>query len=338
MNIPALHGNWVDLVIILVVLFYLWGGWGRGLVLGIIDLWGFLFSFFSALKLYSAIGNLLVNNFSLSVGIANASGFLLSGIIAEIVFSLLVNYLYVRFYRKVTEKIKDKKTLFKIIRTDKILGFIPATGEAIIFTAFILTLFITLPVTGSIKKDILSSKAGGPLVSHTQIVERQLNSIFGAAVNETLTFLTINSNPSSGEKVDLKFTTSDIKIDEGAESTMLNLINSERGKMSLQHLSVSFALRELARGYAKDMFARGYFSHYNLESQSPFDRMDKAGIHYQAAGENLARAPNVILAHQGLINSPGHRANILSPDFKKVGIGVIDGGIYGEMFVQEFTN
>ena len=66
--------------------------------------------------------------------------------------------------------------------------------------------------------------------------------------------------------------------------------------------------------------------------------MDKAGIHFQAAGENLALAPNINLAHQGLMNSPGHRANILSPDFKKVGIGVIDGGIYGEMFVQEFSN
>jgi uncharacterized protein YkwD len=38
------------------------------------------------------------------------------------------------------------------------------------------------------------------------------------------------------------------------------------------------------------------------------------------------------------MNSPGHKANILSISFGKVGIGVIDGGIYGEMFCQEFTN
>jgi len=44
------------------------------------------------------------------------------------------------------------------------------------------------------------------------------------------------------------------------------------------------------------------------------------------------------LAMQGLMNSPGHRANILSPSFHKVGIGVLDAGIYGEMFVQEFTD
>jgi len=38
------------------------------------------------------------------------------------------------------------------------------------------------------------------------------------------------------------------------------------------------------------------------------------------------------------MDSPGHRANILRPDFRKVGIGVIDGGAYGKMFVQVFTD
>jgi uncharacterized protein YkwD len=41
---------------------------------------------------------------------------------------------------------------------------------------------------------------------------------------------------------------------------------------------------------------------------------------------------------QGLLNSPGHRANILNGNFKKVGIGVMDAGVYGKMFVQEFTD
>jgi uncharacterized protein YkwD len=52
----------------------------------------------------------------------------------------------------------------------------------------------------------------------------------------------------------------------------------------------------------------------------------------------LAYAASVDLAHNGLMRSPGHRANILSADFGQVGIGVIDGGIYGKMFTQEFTN
>ena len=83
---------------------------------------------------------------------------------------------------------------------------------------------------------------------------------------------------------------------------------------------------------------RNYFSHYTPEGKSPFDRMDEAGIKYKAAGENLAYAPSVEVAHQGLIDSPGHRANILRPEFGHLGVGVIDGGINGKMFCQEFTD
>jgi uncharacterized protein YkwD len=97
-------------------------------------------------------------------------------------------------------------------------------------------------------------------------------------------------------------------------------------------------LRKLARSHSLDMFQRGYFSHYTPDGLSPFDRMNAANIEYTYAGENLALAPSTDLAMQGLMNSPGHRANILNPNFNKIGIGAIDGGIYGIMFSQEFTN
>ena len=189
-----------------------------------------------------------------------------------------------------------------------------------------------------VKKDIISAKIGNVLVSKTQRVERQLNIIFGQAVNETLTFLTVNPNLQSNDKVELHFTQNDVKINEQAEIAMFDMVNKEREKNGLSRLILSTQLRGLARSYAAEMFAKGFFSHYSPDGLSPFDRMEKANIIFNAAGENLALAPNVELAHQGLMNSPGHKANILSPDFKKVGIGVIDGGIYGEMFVQEFTD
>lgn len=338
MNLPALHGNWVDLAILVEIFFYLLGGWGRGFILGVLDLGGLLLSFLASLKFYSFFGELLVVNFSLPKGISNAVGFFLSGLLAEIILSFLINFLFKKIYPLLISKFKEKKILAFTLKSDKILGFIPVLGEAFIFTAFILTLLVTLPIQGVVKKDIVSSKIGGPLVSKTQGIQQQINNIFGAAVNETLTFLTVNPNPSSGEKVDLRFTQKETKIDESAESSMLALVNQERVKAGLHKLTQSSKLRDLARDYAKDMFARGYFSHFNPEGQSPFDRMDKRGIKFSAAGENLALAPNVFLSHQGLMNSPGHRKNILSGDFGKVGIGVIDGGIYGEMFVQEFTD
>lgn len=338
MDFPSLKGNWVDLAILIEIFFYLLGGWSRGLILGVMDLGGLLLSFFASLKFYSFVGELLVENFSLPGGISNALGFLLSGFLVEIILSQLINFSFRKIYPFIVEKLKQKNLQKIILNLDKVLGFIPVLGEALIFTAFILTLLVTLPIQGAVKKDIVSSRIGGVLVAKTQGVERQLNNIFGAAVNETLTFLTVNPNPSSGDRVDLRFTQTEVKIDEAAEGAMLMLINQERTKAGLRQLALSIKLRELSREYAKDMFARGYFSHYNPEGQSPFDRMEKKGISFTSAGENLALAPNVHLAHQGLMNSPGHRKNILSPDFGKVGIGVIDGGIYGEMFVQEFTD
>ena len=119
---------------------------------------------------------------------------------------------------------------------------------------------------------------------------------------------------------------------------MFNLVNEERKKAGFKPLTEDPSLRELGRNLCKDMFMRGYFSHYTPEGKSPFDRMAESDIAFTYAGENLALAPSSKLAMQGLMNSPGHRANILSKNFGTVGIGVIDGGVYGEMFCQEFTD
>jgi uncharacterized protein YkwD len=84
------------------------------------------------------------------------------------------------------------------------------------------------------------------------------------------------------------------------------------------------------------MINRGYFSHYNPEGQSPFDRMKKAGITYKTAGENLGINTSVSAAEKAFMNSSGHRANILNSAYTEVGIGVVhspDGSIY---VVQEF--
>ena len=144
--------------------------------------------------------------------------------------------------------------------------------------------------------------------------------------------------PESNELVNLRFTVQNGTIDEEAEQEMFRLVNTERTKAGLELLAFDNQLRDVARNHSTDMFKRGYFSHYTPDGVSPFDRMNNEDIEYIYAGENLALAPSTQLAMQGLMNSPGHRANILNPNFKKIGVGVIDGGIYGKMYSQEFTN
>jgi len=183
---------------------------------------------------------------------------------------------------------------------------------------------------------VSSSRIGEPLVSNIQGFDKEINEVFGGAVNDALTFLTIE--PKTDELLQLNFSTTKVEIDRASEIEMLSLINQERELQGLKSLEEDPALREVARRHCLDMLARGYFSHYTPEGKSPFDRMAEGNIDFKFAGENLALAPNAKLAMKGFMGSPGHRANILSKDFNLAGIGVIDGGIYGEMFCQEFTD
>jgi uncharacterized protein YkwD len=66
--------------------------------------------------------------------------------------------------------------------------------------------------------------------------------------------------------------------------------------------------------------------------------MKKGKIVFLTAGENIALAQTLSVAHTGLMNSPGHRANILNPAYGRLGIGILDGGIYGLMITQNFRN
>lgn len=114
------------------------------------------------------------------------------------------------------------------------------------------------------------------------------------------------------------------------------LLNQDRAANGLPALTLNSQLTSLADAYAADMIKRGYFSHYNPEGESPFDRMDKAGIKYTAAAENLAINTSVAAAQTAFMNSSGHRANILNSSYTDVGIGVVhssDGSVY---VVQEF--
>ncbi|WP_242826072.1 CAP domain-containing protein [Desulfurispora thermophila] len=120
------------------------------------------------------------------------------------------------------------------------------------------------------------------------------------------------------------------------EQKMVDLVNAERAAQGLAPLKVNLELTRVARLKAKDMIDNNYFSHTSPTYGSPFDMMKQFGITYRTAGENLAGAPDVNTAHTNLMNSPGHRANILNANFKEVGIGVLEGSIYGKIFVQMF--
>ena len=163
-----------------------------------------------------------------------------------------------------------------------------------------------------------------------------VRSIFSGVANEALSFLTIR--PDEDETISLPFQAKNLSVDEEVELRMLELINKERTSVGAPPLVMNERLTKLARSHSEDMWRRQYFSHINLDGEDPFDRMEEADIKYRIAGENLALARTVERAHRGLMDSLGHRKNILDPKFRRVGIGAVDGGIYGKMFTQNFTD
>ncbi|WP_216828304.1 CAP domain-containing protein [Alkalihalobacterium elongatum] len=120
------------------------------------------------------------------------------------------------------------------------------------------------------------------------------------------------------------------------EQEMVDLVNAERAKVGLPALKVNTELTNVARVKAQDMIDNNYFSHQSPKYGSPFDMLQHYGVSYRTAGENLAGNQSVEAAHRALMNSDGHRANILNSHYTEVGIGIINGGPYGKMFVQMF--
>lgn len=117
---------------------------------------------------------------------------------------------------------------------------------------------------------------------------------------------------------------------------MLDLINQERSKVGVAPLKIDSKLQKMAQVKAEDMVAKSYFDHTSPTYGSPFDMMKKFGISYTSAGENIAGNSTVNKAHTALMNSPGHKANILKSSFNYIGIGVTTSPKYGKMFAQDF--
>ena len=122
------------------------------------------------------------------------------------------------------------------------------------------------------------------------------------------------------------------------EKKMLQLINQERAKAGAAPLTLDPELVRIARLKSQDMIDKNYFDHYSPTYGDPFTMMRNMGVQYGFAGENLAGNPSLDNAHETLMASPGHRKNILNPNYTHVGIGIVEGGRYGKMYTQLFIS
>ncbi len=317
----------IDSVILLVFIFYLIDGYRNGFIKNFLDLVGFILALFIAFLLNNIVSNFLVLNFTLPLSLSKIAAFLLVWLAVDIIYSIGLYFAN----RAIPQDIKEAQL-------NKIFGFIPAFFKAIIVILLILIFLISIPIRESLrfKKEVENTYLAKIFLDSSSILQKPYQLVFGSGVEDLVNFFTLP--PQSDRVVALNYKTDQLTIDEPSEVLMLSLVNNERKSKGLPELKIDEKLREVARNHARDMFSRGYFSHYAPEGLSPFDRMKNAGIIYVYAGENLALAPDANKAEQGLMNSEGHRENILNSNFNKVGIGVVDAGIYGRMFTQDFTD
>jgi uncharacterized protein YkwD len=301
-------------------------GYRRGFVHGVLDLAGWLLSLLVGLRYYQPVAQWLGPHVDLWSEVWDQPiAFVLVALIVGVVVHLVSYALLHRLSPEVHER-----------PSNQALGLLPGLANGLITAAILSALLLAIPLSESISERTRESIVVNRLAGYAQILEAQLRPVFGEAIARSLNLLTVE--PDSNERVALPFTVSSSRPRPDLEKQMLDLVNEARAENGLPPLAPDPELIEVARRHSADMFARGYFAHDTPEGRSPFDRMKEANVRFLTAGENLALAPTVSIAHRGLMNSPGHRANILRSQFGRVGIGIMDGGMRGLMVSQEFRN
>lgn len=318
--------NLIDALLVFVVLLNVLLGWRRGFVWGALDLLRWIGSLAAALYFYQPTARLLGHVTDWSEVWTLPIAF----IFVVVTTGLLIQMLGNRLLRRLSPDVHRS-------RTNQILGTLPGFASGLVTAAILSALLFALPLADNFQESLRHSRAANELAGLTDNLESALAPVFEPAIKQTLE-RRIPSDPQSSERVALPYKIENAPPRPDLEAAMLELVNRERLAEGLAPLAADPEMLEVARRHSADMFARGYFSHNTPENKTPFDRMKDLDVRYRTAGENLALAPTLQVAHTGLMNSPGHRANILQPRFGRVGIGILDGGRRGLMVTQNFRN
>lgn len=317
--------NLFDFVFFLLLVIYIWQGIQAGVIASFFTFSGIIVAYFLAFIFYFPISNFLIKKLFFAKGPADATAFIIIYLASWAIF------------RSTSARVKillPKDISLKFF--DVLGGLFFAFLSFMFLTSFFILLFISLPISRAIKDKITNSYFGRPVIIKTYNVERNVKAVFGGSAENLINFVSIK--PVSDGSINLNMKLEKVLFDENKEREMLTLINKERSKSGLPSLILDSELSSLARNYGRYMAEKGLFSHYSSEGLGPFERLEKANIFYGLASQNIAFAPDVIFAMNGLMKSNSNRANILSPEFKKIGIGVVDVDIFGQIFVQKFTD
>lgn len=321
----------VDILIIIWLINTGFEGFKKGFFRSFFELIGFVASILIGLLFYSVPAVFFRYVFGITIGVANLFSFTLIFLTSLLIYFAIAD--------PVSNIIKTKAPGLSEKLWYKLLGTITETIKGIALLSLIVATVYFFPLNKTIKDSVERSYLGVSFARSGGIVQQDLENILGKAMHEgnmlSASFIKGRlDEPFKPGKPPKKL----MKISAKDESSMLDLINEERRKRGLVQLKMDNGLKKLARSHSTEMFNKNYFSHTSPVAGSYQKRLENYKIDYSIAGENLAFAPDVYVAHRGLMRSRYHRENILNPLFRKAGIGIIDAEIYEMMFTQNFTN
>lgn len=317
--------NYVDLILVLLILLVIYRGWQKGFIIGFLELTLLAASYWTAFSFYLYLATFLNDEF----GIEERWLFPLSFFGIFIITQLVVRLLSYQILKSIPNK-THQSTL------NKSMGLFTGAVYGAIYAILLSVLFLFFPFWEGLTTETKNSTVANTLTNQITVLDENLAPELSEEIKQSISRFNIETE--TDETVMLQFKVDKPVANEKFEDQMLVLVNKDRKRAGLNPLIKDTEIRVVARLHSKDMFQKGYFSHFSLDNKTPFDRMRALNIEYRTAGENLALAQTVEIAHQGLMKSKGHRENILNTKFNRVGIGIMDGGIYGLMVTQNFRN
>jgi uncharacterized protein YkwD len=320
-----MHWNLVDLLLAVIVLAGAWAGWSRGFLFAALDLLTLAASLAAAFLGWHYVADWILRAARTpGVWIAPLS-FLVLFLVVHFVLGTLVLRLLLRVPRRVHAN-----------RVNQVLGIAPGLVNGAVHAIVAAVLLLTLPLGARVAGWAHESALASSFAAPAEWVEAQMAAVFDPAMRRAFQLVIVGPERHEGVTLDFRVTQALPRPDLEAE--MVDMVNAERRAAGLQPVRADPLLTEVARAHSQDMLARGYFSHYSPDGRDLEDRLRAAHIGYLIAGENLALASNLYLAHKGLMKSPGHRANILRPQFGRLGVGILDAGEHGLMVTQAYRN
>jgi uncharacterized protein YkwD len=317
--------NAIDIGLTVVMLLAIWVGSERGFIAATLQLLALFSSVLLALLSYRSVARLLEAHAS-SLGVWTwPLSFVASWFIAQLVLGALA----ARLVRALPRRVRAHAL-------NHALGVLPGLVSGAISASLLSVVLLTAPLSDGLSTLTRESKLATRLSAPADWLDCVLTPIFEPALQRTVQALT--GPPEARSSVELHFTVRSANVRNDLESALLELVNADRAALGRKPLRPDPELAEVARAHCRDMLARGYFAHVSPDGKDLSARIRNANLRFLIAGENLAFAPTIDVAHRNLMNSPGHRENLLREQFGRVGIGVLDAGRHGLMITENFRN